>query len=350
MFGKIFKTKTKKSRDNLPKRLRVRAQNFLARRPHRSFRRTRRRDYRRSLTLPGYWSFTVQSAKQLWNYKKVFLSLVALYFVLSVIFVGLGSQETYSQLSGAIETTGGDLVQGFFGKIGAAGLLLLASTGGALEAPGASDAQKLFGVILFLMIWLTTVWLLRAQLAGGRPKLRDALYSAGSPIVATFLIVLLIVIQLLPIAIAMVGFAALSGYGLLDGGGLSMLFWVVATLLSILSLYWLTSTVMAMVIVTLPGMYPLQAVRTAGDLVVGRRVRILLRLAWLLGTVIVTWALVMIPIILLDGWVKSLAPAIEAWPFVPVIMLLLGALTIIWATTYIYMLYRKVVDDDAAPA
>lgn len=343
--------KTKqKSNQSLKQRLTERTRAFLARRPHRSFRRTRRRDYKRSFELPGYWSFTHGVARHVWKYKKVFLYLIGLYFVLSVIFVGLGSQDAYSQLSKELENSGGDLVQGFFGKIGGASLLLLASAGGALEAPGATDGQRIFGIILFLLIWLTTIWLLRAQFAGKTPKLRDALYDAGSPIVALFLIVLVATVQLLPIAIALVGFAALSSYGLLDGGGLSLLFWVVATLLSVLSLYWLTSTFMAMIIVTLPGMYPVQALRTASDLAIGRRVRILFRVVWLLVTILVAWAAIMVPIILFDGWVKTLAPALQGIPVVPVIMLLMGAVTIVWSTAYVYMLYRKAVDDDADPA
>ena len=35
-----------------------RTRAYLQRRPHRSFRRTYRRDYERSLALPGYWAFT----------------------------------------------------------------------------------------------------------------------------------------------------------------------------------------------------------------------------------------------------------------------------------------------------
>ena len=50
--------------------------DLLNRRPHRSFRRTRKRDYVRSLTLPGYWSFTNQVRKMLWQHRRPFFGLI----------------------------------------------------------------------------------------------------------------------------------------------------------------------------------------------------------------------------------------------------------------------------------
>ena len=58
----------------------------------------------------------------------------------------------------------------------------------------------------------------------------------------------------------------------------------------------------------------------------------------------------MIPVILFDGWIKSVFEQIEWLPIVPVCMLILSIITITWVCTYIYMIYRKVVDDGSAPA
>jgi hypothetical protein len=112
----------------------------------------------------------------------------------------------------------------------------------------------------------------------------------------------------------------------------------------------MTSTFLAMVIVTLPGMYPMRALKAAGDLVVGRRLRIMYRLLW--GVLITTlaWACVMIPVILLDTGVKNLLPAIKGVPFVPLLAAFMGALTVVWISSYIYLLYRRIVDDGADPA
>jgi hypothetical protein len=58
----------------------------------------------------------------------------------------------------------------------------------------------------------------------------------------------------------------------------------------------------------------------------------------------------MVPIILLDTWIKGMLPAIEWLPVVPVALLVMSTLTVVWVASYVYILYRKVVDDDAAPA
>jgi hypothetical protein len=48
------------------------SKELLSRRPHRAFRRTHRRDYVRSLNLPGYIAFTHYVWRTLWERKRVF--------------------------------------------------------------------------------------------------------------------------------------------------------------------------------------------------------------------------------------------------------------------------------------
>lgn len=323
-----------------------RLHSYLRRRPHRSLRRTRRRDYVRPLAIPGYFAFTGYVAKTIWQHRKTFLLLAVLYALLSGLLAGLGSQDAYTQLGELVKQGG----EGIVGNLGQASLLLVAAVGGALNNTNATDAQKVFGFLLGLLLWMTVVWLLRAYQAGTAPRLRDGLYSSGSPLLATFSVAMIGVVQLLPIAIAMIGFAAASSYGLFDGGLPAMLFWVVAALLTCLSLYWLTSTFIAMVVVTLPGMYPMRAIKIAGDLVVGRRVRILLRLVWMFFVTIVAWAIIMVPIILAVNWLTSIWKQVAWVPFVPLSLLVMSTLTLIWISSYVYLLYRKVVDDDTEPA
>src|SRR5680860_170755 len=315
--------------------------------PHRSFRRTLARDDARSLKLPGYIAFTAYVWKTIWTNRKIFISLALVYAVLTVLLVGIASQDTYTTLKETLNATGGDFLSGSWGEIGKASLLSLSAMTGGLSQ-SLSEAQQIYAAIIILLTWLTSIWLLRNILAGHKVKLRDGLYSAGSPILSTFIVALLLLVQLLPLALALIGYTAAAATGLLSGGVEAMLFWFSAGLLAVLSLYWVTSTFFALVIVTLPGMYPLQAIRTAGDLVIGRRVKILLRLLWLILSIVLTWALIMIPMILLDTWLKGIWPAINWVPIIPILLLTLGAFTIVWASSYIYLLYRKVVADDAS--
>lgn len=328
--------------------VRKRRDAYLKRRPHRSFRLTRRRDYARSMELPGYWAFTMHVRKTLWQNRKTFLLLALVYALLTGLMVGIASQDLYSTFAGTVDETVDEFLGGWNELTRAGALFFTALTGGFSQT--LTEAQQMYAGIIGLLTWLTTIWLLRNMLAGHKVKLRDGLYNSGSPILPTFIVGLILVIQLLPLAIAFLGYAAATATGLLSGGVEAMLFWIAAGLLSAASLYWITSTLFALVIVTLPGMYPFQALRTAGDMVIGRRLRILLRLIWMALGLVVVWALVVIPIIMFDSWLKNMWPVIEWLPIVPITLLVMSTLTVIWSSSYIYLLYRKVVADEAKPA
>ena len=329
--------------------LRGRIKNFKKRRPHASFRRTLRRDYARPLKLPGYWAFTNEVRALLWKNKKLFLLFVLVYAVLTAFIVGIASQATYAEYTDALKESGSKLFGGEWWQVGQAGILLSAGVLGSLnETPG--SVERLVALFLGIMIWLTTVWLLRAILAGKKPRLRDGIYSAGAPVISTLLVFAVAIIQLLPVALAAIAYGAASASGLITEGIESMVFWAFEILLLTLSVYWMSSTFFALIIITLPGMYPMQAFKAAGDLVIGRRVRILLRFLWLFFLLFIVWSVVMIPLIFFDAWLKSVWPAIANVPIVPVALLLVASLSIIWMSAYTYLFYRKVVDDGAAPA
>lgn len=323
--------------------------DFMSRRPHRSFRRTFRRDYRRSLDMPGYVSFTLSVWQVFLKHKTLFSRLVLFYAIVGMLLVGLSSQDTYSQLSDLIDETGPELLTDGWGSIGKAGLLLFSGMTGSF-APEFSEVQQVYSLLLLLLTWLTTVWLLRAIMGGKRPKLRDGLYQAGSPIVSTGALLGVMALQLIPGIIGSLAFNAAINAGLFDSGLLAMVISIITGLLIILSLYWATSTVIGLIVVTLPGMYPWEALKAAGDLVVGRRLRVLQRLLWMLACNLVLMVIVVLPTIVIERLIKQAIPAVSAVPIVPVIISLVTAFIMVWSATYVYLLYRKVVGDDASPA
>ncbi len=331
------------------KSVKKRASTYLSRRPHRSFKKTLSRDYKRSLKLPGYMAFTKYVRQTLWVNRRIFFSLTIVYALITILMVGIASQDNYTTLVDTLKSTSGDTFNGFWGSIGSAGLMFLTTASGGISQT-LTDVQQVYAGLIMLLAWLTTIWLLRNILAGNKVKLRDGLYSAGSPILSTFLIALLAVVQLLPLALAFIAYSAASITGLLDNGVEAMLFWFADLLLAMLSVYWLSSTFFALIIVTLPGMYPFNAIKTAGDLVVGRRLRLLLRFIWMSLGVFIVWALVLIPTIIFDSWLKSIWAAASWVPIVPVVLLIVTSFTIVWVSSYTYLLYRKVIADDASPA
>lgn len=315
-------------------------------RVHRSFKRTKRRDALRPYAIPGYISFTVEVWKTLWQYKRTFLLLIVFYAVLTAGLVGLASQSTYQTVADELSATASEVLGGDLGKLSQAGLLFLSAAGGSFTEP-LTEAQQLFAAFLVILVWMSTVWLLRNLLAGHKVRLRDGLYNAHAPLIPSIMIVLVILVQLLPLALALFGYTAAVSSGLLGSGGIeAMLFWVIAGILGVVSLYWITSSAFALVVVTVPGVYPLKAMRAASDLVFGRRVQLLLRVLWLLVTAAIAWLVILVPTIAIDLWIKSLWPAIQWLPIIPVLLLLLGAITAVWVSAYIYLLYRKVIADE----
>ena len=206
------------------------SKDFLKRRPHRSFRLTRKRDYKRSLKLPGYFSFTNYVVKMIWQHRNTFGLLALISAIVTALMVGLASQDTYLTLKQTLNLTSGTIFSGALGEIGKAGLLFVTSATGGISQ-SLTDVQQVYAGIITILTWLTSVWLLRNILAGHKVKLRDGIYSAGAPIVSTFIVVLLFVVQLLPLAIALIGYSAASASGLLSGGVEAMLFWIAALLL-----------------------------------------------------------------------------------------------------------------------
>ena len=75
----------------------------------------------------------------------------------------------------------------------------------------------------------------------------------------------------------------------------------------LLSGYLLSSSIMALVAVTSPGIYPLTALFAASDLMSGRRLKFTLRMIYLILVLVLVFILVMLPIILLDMWCMELA-------------------------------------------
>jgi len=343
---KIKKLKAYKIVAKFLSKLNKRRKDFLSRRPHRSFRLTKRIDYVKKINLPGYFSLTKKTNDILLKNKKIFTGLMLTYAVMTALFIGMASQEIFNTLSETLKTTSSQVTGGDLGALGQAGVLMITTlAGGATQ--NLNELQQTIAGLLSVFIWLTTVWILRNSIAGVKFKLRDAIYNAGAPLIPTILLSLMLIIQFIPIALSIVGFSAAQLTGLLDGGIEAMLFWVVIGLLVSLSLYWMSTTLFALVVVTLPGVYPMQALKTASDIVVGRRLMILYRLLWMGLLIILSWIIVMLPLILLNAWITSIWEAFKYVPLVPVVMLAMSTATLIWAASYIYVLYRNIVDDAA---
>lgn len=311
----------------------ARADRYLSRRPHRSFRITPTRTYKKGGPVIKVWPLIIGSFALIWREKKLLITMTLLFAIVSYLVVGGISQLNFVDLRQATQ----ELFSGNIGALGSVATLFSAAVTGGLN-PTANQLQQFMSVVLSFLMWLCLVWVLRRRLSDQPTTVREALYNSGAPIIPSVLVSSAIVLQLIPAVIGVIGSILTLSGAWFQGGVESMLVCTAGALLVLLSLYWVAGSATAMVVITIPGMTPWHALSAASDLVIGQRWKIALRLIALIIVVFVFWAIVLIPGLLLDGWLKF------NWlPIVPILVQLLGAFTLTYAVTYIYKMYRSMI-------
>ena len=318
---------------------------------HRSFKRSYYEDYQRKTELPSLTSQASAAFKMFFKFWKIFLPLLLIFVGLYIFLIGAMSENTLADVKANVEQTNKDVADGKIGTVGKAGLTLLGiiSTGGLTTM---NDAQIVIAVLLFTIIWLVTIYLARHLLAGHQEiKMRDGFYSALSPLVSTLVVGLIIFLEAIPIMITVIIFQVALTTEFLSTPFYALLFFMFAALMITLSLYLLSSSFFAIIVVSAPGLYPLTAVRMAKNLIMGRRLRFLIRVFYLVIIVALLYLLLLMPAIILDGALKSQF----AWlteskiPFVAIIQLTITVFIFIYLSIYFYLFYRALLDynDDA---
>lgn len=310
---------------------------------HKSFKRSYREDYYRELNIPGIMSHIFSTFKILFRNWKLFLPLLIIMVLLNVVLVGLMSESTYTEFQKVLDQTSSELSSGDIGNFAKAGLLLISTvTTGGLSG-SSSEAAIVFAILIFLIIWLTTIFLLRHLLAGHKVKLRDGLYNAMSPILSTLVITAVIFIELIPVFILIIVYSAAVQTDFLATPFYALLFFIFAAVMILISGYLLPSSLMSLVAVTAPGLYPFKALGVASDLMAGRRIKFIIRLIALVFALAIVWVVVMLPLILFDMWMKSFEWT-AGIPFVPICLLIMTCFSAIYLTAYIYLYYRWMLD------
>lgn len=313
---------------------------------HKSFRRSYREDYNRKFEAPGLLYHAATTFRLIFRNWRTFLPFIIAMMALYIVLVGLMSEDYYTQLQESVDEASSDLAVagGGVGNFAKAGMLLLSTilTGG-LDG-GGDEVQTIFMILLFLVMWLVTIYLLRHYFVGKKLKLRDALYNALGPLISTICIFALIFVQAIPAMLVAITYSAAVATGFLSTPFYALIYFIFAAAMILLTVYLLSSSLIALIAVTTPGMYPMTALRLASDLMAGRRIRLILRAIYLLIVVVMVFIVVMLPIILLDLWLKSIWEWIAGWPIVPFCLLFVTCFVFIYVTSYLYRYYRWMLD------
>mgnify|MGYP003306976858 CR=1 FL=1 len=102
-------------------------------------------------------------------------------------------------------------------------------------------------------------------------------------------------------------------------------------------------SLIALVAVSAPGLYPIKALYIASDLMMGRRIKFILRIIALMFALAIIWVIVMLPLILFDLGMKNFEWT-QGIPFVPICFAVILCFTGIYVTVYLYKYYRYLLN------
>jgi hypothetical protein len=312
---------------------------------HHSFKRSYREDYVRGLKAPGLVAHAVATLKIIFKNWKLFGGFLLIIVIMNIIFVGLMNEETYQTVQDSIDESSEVLQYGEIGRVAKSGLLLISTitTGGLTK--GMTEVQQAFAIFFSAIIILTTIYYLRHLMAGNHPSIRDGLYNALAPLVSTLLVIILLLIHLIPVFIFTIVYSTAVSTDFLSQPLYAFLFWLFGGLLILLSAYLVPVSLLSLCAVTVPGIYPMQAVYAVTDLVQGRRTKIIIRVFFALVFLAVIWVIVMMPLIWLDLVLKQNIEWLNIVPFIPFMLQIMTTFTVIYLTSYIYLFYRRMLDD-----
>lgn len=289
--------------------------------------KTKHRKTANQKKLPAAWKILWDSIKHLYRYKKLFLGVLAIYAIMNILFVkGLSGNFQLETLRRQLSSTFGGQLSTLSTGIALFGLLIGSSSSSQNESASA------YQTLIVIIISLALIWGLRRTY--GKPsklRIRDAFYQGMYPLVPLFVVLFFILLQLIPFAISS------SIYSIIQGGGLAVtgierfifLFIFVAGLG--VSVYFLSSSIFAFYIVTIPNIQPRMALKQARKLVKYRRLVIIRKLLFLPVALLVFAAAVLIPMIII------FTPAAEILFFVFTILVLAVF------HSYMYTLYRELL-------
>jgi hypothetical protein len=273
--------------------------------------------------VPGSFRLSIQVVKAITRHWKKLGGIVLVYLILNILFAS-GISDVSSKFSTIkIELqTGHDLARA------TAGFATLVGTSGASGSSTGSSLQAVLIIIESLVI----IWALRHLLSGQTISVKQAYYQAMAPLIPFILVIAFIIIQLLPVTIGAAVLAAVITSVITNMTIATIASVIIFVILAAWSIYMVCASIFALYIVTLPDMQPRQALRAAKDLVRFRRLLIIRKVLFLPLVLFVCTGLFIVPMILYASFL------------VPVVFYVISMLVILFAHTYLYSLYRSLIE------
>ncbi len=292
---------------------------------HRSFKLTKVK-LKAAKPLPRLKQTIFQPLRLIFAHKKAYLLMCLIYAGLTFVLVnGIGQNfslvETKNNLTQTLSTNSHDFTSS---------LALFSYLVGNFSSPS-SEVTGVYKLLIGIVVFLATIWLTRRLMANEEASVKDSFYKGMFPLVPFILLLLIILIQLVPLALGNFVLSTVINNSLASTTPEVILWVILFIVLALISLYMVVSSVVALNIVTLPDVTPLQALRSSKKLVLHRRLGIIVRL-------------LILPIILL---LLSLVIFVPLIAYVPILVeplfLIFSSFWLIYYVVYLYNFYRELL-------
>lgn len=278
-----------------------------------------------TIKLPSAWKLVRETAQHMWLYKRIILGMVAVYLVLTTVFVkGFSNSVDIASLKDQIAQTTN--LQGF--TLNASLFTTIVGSGGANNGAG-----SVYQLLITIVMTLAFIWFFRRTTESKKnvPELHEPFYKGMSAIVPFILVLFVVGLCVLPML------AGISLYSTVLANGLATSVieqagWILLAIgLSIWTFYLLSSSVFALYIVTLTDVRPVAALKSAKKVVAGRRWVIMRKFLLYIILVGLIFALLLFLVVLV-------LPIIAEW-----FVMLLSALLLPLVVGSGYKLYRALL-------
>jgi hypothetical protein len=269
--------------------------------------------------IPGSFKLTAHVFETLKKYWRPLGGILLVYIALNLIFATGLLTNISSNVSSIRNNSHSSLSDGVsgFGD-------LLTGSGSTGQSTGAQT-------ILLVIESLVIIWALRHLLAGEKVGIKKAHYHSTAPLIPFLLVTFIIILQLLPLTIGSALLSLVLSSTISSGTLVGILFTTLFILLATWSVYMLSSSIFALYIVTLPNIQPLEALRSAKNLVAGRRWQLIRRLLFLPLSIFVMLGVIVVPLIFVANFLTVAA------------FFIMSLAAVLYTHTYLYSLYKELL-------
>ncbi len=276
--------------------------------------------------LPGWWQLVKKTFRLLFVNKRNLLSFFFAYGLLYFIFVrGFSSPVDIGSVRDSFNQVLARDISTLATNFTVLALMIQSTTSAA------GDIQGLYQSIFLVAGSLALIWLFRQQQAGNKVSMKDAFYRGMYPIIPFILVLVIIGFQTVPASVGNYLFRTVIDNDLAVNMTEQAVWLLLFLVLVLLSVFLISSSIIALYVVTLPEMTPMRALKKAKALVEFRRFSVMRKLLALLFVLLVLFVGIIFPAIFVSALLAQFLFFALTVLFVP------------FAVGYGFVLYRELL-------